>query len=81
MYLSLAVSYWLTLGFALVAGGVLVRVFIIFHDCGHQSYFKSSKANRFWGFLTGVLTLLPMIIGGMSMPSTTRPPAIWTAGA
>jgi acyl-lipid omega-6 desaturase (Delta-12 desaturase) len=59
MYLSLAVSYWLTLVLAVVAAGLLVRIFIIFHDCGHLSFFKSQKANRFWGFITGVLTFTP----------------------
>src|SRR5207253_133470 len=59
MYLSLAFSYWLTLALAVVAAGLLVRIFIIFHDCGHLSFFKSQKANRFWGFITGVLTFTP----------------------
>ena len=59
MYLSLSISYWLTLGLGVVAAGLLVRVFIIFHDCGHESFFKSSMANRFWGYITGVLTVTP----------------------
>lgn len=59
MYLSLGVSYWLTLPLAILAGGFLVRVFIIFHDCGHGSFFKSRKANDVVGFITGVLTLSP----------------------
>jgi omega-6 fatty acid desaturase (delta-12 desaturase) len=37
----------------------MVRIFIIHHDCGHGSYFKSRKANDIWGFITGVLTLTP----------------------
>ena len=45
MYLSLAVSWWLTLPLAILAGGLLVRIFIIFHDCGHGSFFKSRLAN------------------------------------
>src|SRR5579862_9055776 len=45
MYRSLAISYWLTLPLALIASGLLVRVFIIFHDCGHGSFFKSRVAN------------------------------------
>src|SRR5689334_3992732 len=35
LYWSLGISYWLTGGLALLAAGLLVRVFIIFHDCGH----------------------------------------------
>jgi omega-6 fatty acid desaturase (delta-12 desaturase) len=59
MYLSLAVSWWITAPLAILAGGFLVRVFIIHHDCGHGSFFKSRKANDIWGFVTGVLTFTP----------------------
>jgi omega-6 fatty acid desaturase (delta-12 desaturase) len=59
MYLSLAVSYWLTLPLAILAAGFLVRVFIIFHDCGHGSFFRSRKANEVVGFVAGVLTFTP----------------------
>jgi omega-6 fatty acid desaturase (delta-12 desaturase) len=59
MWLSLEVSYWLTLALAVPAAGFLVRIFIIFHDCGHGSFFKSQKANDVWGILTGVLTFTP----------------------
>ena len=40
MYLSLEVSYWLTLLLAIIAAGFLVRGFIIFHDCGHWFLFQ-----------------------------------------
>lgn len=56
---SLTVSYWLALGMAILAGGVLVRVFIIFHDCGHGSFFRSQRANDIVGFIAGVLTFTP----------------------
>ena len=59
MYLSLAVSWWLTVPLAVLAGAFLVRVFIIFHDCGHGSFFKSRRANDALGFIAGVLTLTP----------------------
>lgn len=59
MYLSLAVSWWLTIPLCLLAGGILIRIFIIFHDCGHGSFFRSRRANDFWGFLTGMLTFTP----------------------
>jgi omega-6 fatty acid desaturase (delta-12 desaturase) len=59
MYLSLAVSYWLTVPLVLLAGGLLVRVFIIFHDCGHGSFFKSRLANDVLGCLMGVLCFTP----------------------
>lgn len=59
MYLSLAISWWLLVPLAILAGAFLVRVFIIFHDCGHGSYFKSRMANDIVGFITGLLTFTP----------------------
>ncbi|MGD1089474.1 MAG: fatty acid desaturase [Verrucomicrobiota bacterium] len=59
IYLSLAVSWWIVLPLAILAGGFLVRLFIIHHDCGHSSFFKSRKANDIWGFITGILTFTP----------------------
>jgi acyl-lipid omega-6 desaturase (Delta-12 desaturase) len=59
MYLSLAVSYWLVVPLAVLAGAFLVRVFIISHDCGHGSFFKSRTANDILGAITGVLTFTP----------------------
>jgi omega-6 fatty acid desaturase (delta-12 desaturase) len=59
MYLCLSVSIWLALPLAVIAGGFLVRIFIIFHDCGHGSFLKSQRANDILGFLTGVLTFTP----------------------
>lgn len=37
-YLSLSVSYWLTIPIAIIASGFVVRTFIIFHDCCHGSF-------------------------------------------
>ncbi|HEY6168523.1 MAG TPA: fatty acid desaturase [Verrucomicrobiae bacterium] len=59
MYRSREVSYWLTIPLAVLAGGILIRVFIIFHDCGHGSFFKSRMANDVLGFIAGVLTFTP----------------------
>lgn len=59
MYLSLAVSWWLIAPLAVLAGMFLVRIFIIFHDCGHGSYFPSQRANEIVGFIAGVLTFTP----------------------
>lgn len=54
-----SVSYWLVLPVVLLAAGFMVRVFIIFHDCGHGSFFRSRAANDVTGFITGVLTFTP----------------------
>ena len=51
--------YWLTLLLALPAAGLLVRLFIIQHDCGHGSFFRSRAANDFLGRALSVLTLTP----------------------
>ncbi len=59
MYYSLQVSYLLTLVLAVVAAGFLVRMFIIFHDCGHGSFFRSSRANRITGTILGSLAFTP----------------------
>src|SRR5438309_8751252 len=59
MYVTLSISWWLTLPLAVLAGAFLVRVFIIFHDCGHGSFFKSQTANDVTGFLSGILTFTP----------------------
>jgi omega-6 fatty acid desaturase (delta-12 desaturase) len=56
-YQSLSISIWLTLAFAIAASGFVVRIFIIFHDCTHQSFFKNKKSNRILGTITGVITL------------------------
>ena len=51
--------YWITLALAVVAGGVLVRIFILFHDCCHGSFFASRRANTILGYVTGILTFTP----------------------
>ncbi len=50
--------YWAVLGF-IPAGGLLVRLFIIQHDCGHQSMFSHRKVNDWVGRFIGILTLTP----------------------
>lgn len=58
-FLLLNVSYWLTLLVCVPAALFLVRTFIIAHDCGHGSFFKSRKANDFWGSFTSILCFVP----------------------
>jgi omega-6 fatty acid desaturase (delta-12 desaturase) len=59
MYFAVAISWWLAVPLAILAGAFVVRIFIIFHDCGHGSFFKSTKANDVLGYITGVLTFTP----------------------
>ena len=44
---------------AAVNGRALVRLFLIQHDCGHQSFFRSRAANDWLGRVLGVFTLTP----------------------
>ena len=59
MYWSVGVSYLLTLALAVPTGALLVRVFIVQHDCGHGAFFASRRANDVLGRLCGLLTLTP----------------------
>lgn len=59
MYRSLAISVWLTVPLAVLAGGFLVRIFIIFHDCAHGSFFRSRRVNEIVGCVMGVLCFTP----------------------
>jgi len=59
MLWSLQVSYALTLLLAFPAAGFLMRLFMIQHDCGHGSFFRSRRARDWVGFSIGVLTLIP----------------------
>jgi omega-6 fatty acid desaturase (delta-12 desaturase) len=59
MAFSVHISYWLTLLLLIPTAGFMVRTFIIFHDCGHGSFFRSQKANNILGVITGVLTFTP----------------------
>lgn len=59
MYLCAAVSLWIALPISAVAAGFLVRIFIIQHDCGHGSFFKSRRANDLIGMLCSLMTLTP----------------------
>jgi omega-6 fatty acid desaturase (delta-12 desaturase) len=59
MILSLSVSYFLTLALAVVASLFMVRLFIFFHDCGHNSFFPTTRMNKTVGFWLGVLVFTP----------------------
>lgn len=54
MVKSLQISYWLTLLLSVLAAGFLIRIFIIFHDCVHGSFFKSPQSNKIIGVILGL---------------------------
>ncbi|WP_347862010.1 fatty acid desaturase [Salimicrobium sp. PL1-032A] len=57
--MALEISAWLAVPIAILAGGFVVRIFIIFHDCTHSSFLPNQKANRAIGIISGILTLFP----------------------
>jgi omega-6 fatty acid desaturase (delta-12 desaturase) len=59
MYLCVTVSLLMALPLSVIAAGFLVRIFIIQHDCGHGSFFKSRRANDLIGTLCSLMTLTP----------------------
>jgi omega-6 fatty acid desaturase (delta-12 desaturase) len=57
---QLGCPYALTLLLAVPAAGLLTRIFILFHDCVHSSFFASPKANTLLGYLCGTLVFTPL---------------------
>jgi len=58
-WMALSVSVWLTLLIAVPTAGLLVRLFLIQHDCGHGSFFRKRVTNDWVGRILGVFTLTP----------------------
>jgi omega-6 fatty acid desaturase (delta-12 desaturase) len=58
-WVSLSVSYWLTLALSVPIAMFLLRLFTIQHDCGHGSLFKNRTASDWVGRVLGVVTLTP----------------------
>ncbi len=54
-------SWLLSLALAVPAGGLLLRLFSIQHDCTHGSFFASRRANVWAGRLCSLLTVTPFL--------------------
>jgi len=52
-------SYWLVLPLTMLASGFFMRIFIILHDCSHNSFFNSKRACSIFGNISGVITFTP----------------------
>jgi omega-6 fatty acid desaturase (delta-12 desaturase) len=59
MHLVYPASPLAALALAVPTGALLVRVFIVQHDCGHGSFFASRRANTMVGRLCSLVTLTP----------------------
>jgi omega-6 fatty acid desaturase (delta-12 desaturase) len=57
-----AVSYWLTAAVVVLISLFLLRVFVLMHECGHGSLFRSARLNKVFGFLFGVLSGMPQYV-------------------
>lgn len=52
-------SVFFSIGFAILNGFILGRIFIIQHDCGHSSFTRNQTANDIIGSICSVCTLIP----------------------
>lgn len=61
MYLSVQAGYspLVTILLAIPAAPFMVRIFVLFHDCSHGSFFPSRTANRVVGHILGTLAFTP----------------------
>ncbi len=59
MMLTVDDAYWVTLLLSVPAAAFMARLFIIQHDCGHRSFFRSRRLNDVLGTLIGIITLTP----------------------
>jgi omega-6 fatty acid desaturase (delta-12 desaturase) len=59
IYWALGISVPLALALCVPAGGLVVRLFIIQHDCGHGALFRSRRLNDLVGMACSVLTFTP----------------------
>lgn len=55
-------SYWLAAGFTILLSFFIVRIFMLMHDCGHKSIFKTQLFNTIGGFFTGVFVGMPQYV-------------------
>jgi len=61
MYATVGISYWIALLLMPIAAGLLVRIFIIQHDCGHRAFFRSQRWNDRLGHVCSLFTLTPYL--------------------
>lgn len=52
-------QFWVYALLIFPAAGLLVRLFMIQHDCGHGSFFRNRSGNDWTGRVIGVLTMTP----------------------
>lgn len=59
---SLSISYWLTALISCVLILIVMRVFMMMHDCGHGCLYEKPLPNQVVGFIMGVLCGVPQYV-------------------
>jgi acyl-lipid omega-6 desaturase (Delta-12 desaturase) len=62
LWLSAATSRWLAAAAMVLMTLFLLRVFVLMHECGHDSLFRSTPLNRYFGFVFGVIAGMPQFV-------------------
>jgi omega-6 fatty acid desaturase (delta-12 desaturase) len=60
--ISVHISYWLTGVAVLLISLFTLRAFVLMHECGHGSLFRTQRLNRAFGFLLGVVSGMPQYV-------------------
>src|SRR5258708_34171947 len=60
--MSVHISYWLTAAAVLLISLFTLRAFVLMHECGHGSLFRTQSLNRAFGFLLGVVSGMPQYV-------------------
>lgn len=58
-YFAMKYSFWLGLPLTILCGFFMARIFIIQHDCGHQSFLGSRKQNAVVGWMCSIFSTIP----------------------
>ena len=74
-------SLWVTLALAVPGGALLVRIFVLFHDCAHGSLSDRPGPTMCGALSREYWCLLPFEIGATSTYCITRARAIWIGAA
>ena len=59
---SVAQSYWLSAGCIALMSLFLLRAFVLMHECGHGSLFRTPLFNKACGFLFGIVSGMPQYV-------------------
>lgn len=59
LYAAPNLAWWMKPILWVLAAGFVIRIFIIQHDCGHGSFFKSRRHNEIAGRVVSLITLAP----------------------